>query len=87
MPVNPLTRWTVYGRLRTGVNLDGRVTTRGFHAEKLTSMEAAVHYVMSGFITHGAALDAVVVELKYGEDKHEERTVIHRVGQGKAWWE
>ena len=87
MPVNELTRWTVYGRRRVSVDLSGRIVTAGFHADRLISHEAAIHMCMSGYLKYGDALDAVVVELLYGHDKHDERRVIHRVGQGRSWWE
>lgn len=84
---NPNTRWTVYGRVRTGVDAQGRVISRGFHADRLRSKEAAVHFVTDGVLQFKGGLDAVVVRLANGEDKHGEREVIYRQGEGKAWWE
>jgi hypothetical protein len=45
----------------------------------------AVAFVMKEYIKYGDAVDAVVVEMT--RDAHGCRKVIHRVGQGKAWWE
>lgn len=84
---NQNTRWTVYGRVRTGVDLQGRVQTRGFHADRLTSRDAAVSFVMDGVMKYAGGLDAVVVRLADGEDRHGQREVIYRQGEGKAWWE
>jgi hypothetical protein len=87
IPDNSNTRWTVYGRVRTGVNAKGAVTFRGFHAEALPSKDMAVSFVMDGVMKYGGGLDCVVVRLANGEDRHGEREVIYRQGQGKAWWE
>lgn len=84
---NQNTRWTVYGRVRTGVDGKGRVTFRGFHADRLTSRDMAVSFVMEGVMKHGGGLDCVVVRLANGEDKHGEREVVFRQGEGRAWWE
>jgi len=80
----PLT-WTVYGRRRTGVDGTGKVLTAGVHADRLPTRDMAVAFVMKEYIKYGDAVDAVVVEMT--RDAHGCRKVIHRVGQGKAWWE
>lgn len=42
-------------------------------------------FIMRLYMKYGEALDAVVVEME--ADLPGQRRVIHRVGQGRAWWE
>lgn len=79
------TTWTVYGRRRTGVNAEGRVITAGVHADRLPNRDDAIAFIVGLYMKYGDAVDAVVVEMERDENGH--RRVIHRVGQGRAWWE
>ena len=81
---NPLTKWTVYGRKQADVRK--RVVTAGVHADRLDTLAAADAFLTQQIML-GGYVEAVIVELLYGEDKPHERRVIRRVNEGKAWWE
>jgi hypothetical protein len=69
------------------VDLNGRVTVAPVHAEKLEARDLAIAFVMKLYMQYGETMDVVVVELLNGMDVNGERKVIHRIGQGKSWWE
>lgn len=81
-------RWTVYGRVRDGLDGQGVVQFRGLHLDRAPSLEMANSFVEDAITEFNeACVECVIVELKYGDDKHGERRVIRRVSQAKAWWE
>lgn len=77
-------RWTIYGRRYVLVR--GQMVTAAVHRERITSAEEATAELMKLRLAY-PNLDAVVVHLREGKDRDGYRTVIHRVGKGKAWWE
>ena len=82
--VTTLTRWTVYGRRRADVR--GKPVSAGVHAEKLDSLDAAMLFLTSEMV-RGGHVEAVIVQLDIGVDDPHMRRVVHRVGEGRAWWE
>jgi hypothetical protein len=79
--------WVVYGRVKTGVDEVGQVVIQGLHRQSVPLDEANA-YIEDAITKHGAgAVDAVLVELKYGLDRHGERRVIRRLNDFKSWWE
>ena len=83
---NPETRWTIYGRVVS--KTERHRTVRGFHVDRMASLEAAKAALAAGRQEHGDQLVAVLVELAFGEDIHGERKVIHRTtSEARAWWE
>lgn len=84
-----MTKWVVYGYRTTGLILPGQkqnLGRAGVHAEHLTSAEQAVLFLTRQVVKFGANVHAVVVELPNDVDDCD-RKVIHRAGNGKAWWE
>jgi len=81
-------RWTVYGRVRTGVTQRGEVEIRGLHLERAPSVEMANSFVEDAITQYKEpAVECVIVQLKDGRDSYGTRRVIRRVSDGKAWWE
>lgn len=90
MPSDPLDRFTVYGRRRTGrLGSDGRALTAGVHADRLLTYDMAASFLVNVCMQHGGEhnIDAVIVRLVKNVDNAATNQVVHRVGQGKAWWE
>jgi hypothetical protein len=86
---HPLDVFTVYGRRRTGVDGNGRVTTAAVTAERLANINMAQAFLTNVMLKHGgeATIDAVIVRLVKGVDDPLTNQVVHRIGQGKGWWE
>jgi hypothetical protein len=81
-------RWTVYGRVKTGLDATGVVQFRGLHLDRAKSLDEANAFVEDALATHGPGrVECVIVVLKYGVDVHNERAVIRRLNNFNAWWE
>jgi hypothetical protein len=81
-------RWTVYGRVKTGLDAAGVVQMQGLHLDRATSIEEANAFVEAAIAKYGwACVECVIVELKHGVDVHNERAVVRRLANFNAWWE
>lgn len=73
--------WVLYGHL---VTPDGiRVA---LHKENLPNEGEAKKHVVIAKIGGGEVV-GVVVKLDHGHDTNGQRHVVHRINNGKAWWE
>lgn len=81
-------RWTVYGRVRDGLDGKGVVQFRGLHLDRATSLEMANSFVEDAIATYNeACVECVIVFLKNGREDYATRTVVRRVSNAKAWFE
>lgn len=83
------TVFTVYGKRSSGLILPGqtKVGSAGVHADRLPTLEMAQQFLMKVLMKYPGTVDAVIVALENGQDFPATRSVVHRVGRGKAWWE
>jgi hypothetical protein len=80
--------WTVYGRVKTGLDAAGVVQMQGLHLDRAPTLEQANAFVEAAIAKHKeGAVECVIVHLKNSEDKYGTRRVLRRVSGGKAWWE
>ena len=81
-------RWTVYGRVKTGIDVAGQVIMRGLHLDRAPSLDMANSFVDEAIEKYGeACVECVIVELKTGVDTPSERRIVRRVSNFKSWWE
>jgi hypothetical protein len=81
-------KWTVYGRVRDGLDGKGVVQMKGLHLDRAPSLEMANSFVEDAIATYNeACVECVIVHLKGGKDTYGTRRIVRRVSNGKAWWE
>ena len=80
--------YTVYGRVKTGLEQWGEVKFHALSLERAPSYEMANAFVEEAIATYREpCVECVIVELKDGRDSYGSRLVIRRVSNAKAWWE
>lgn len=80
--------WTVYGRVKSGLNVRGEVQFKGLHLDRAPSLEMANAFVEDAIKAHGEpCVECVIVELRHGEDKYGMRRIVRRVSNARAWFE
>ena len=88
MSESPDTRWTIYGRVKTGLDPRGVVQFHGLHFDRLHSLELANAFVDDAIARYGkGAVECVIVELRHGDDTPATRRVIRRVNDAQSWFE
>jgi hypothetical protein len=81
-------RWTVYGRVTTGLDEIGRAKIQGLHLDRATSLQMANSFVEDAIARYKEpCVTAVIVKLMDGNDDPQTRRVVRRVSHGKAWFE
>ena len=80
--------WTVYGRVKTGLDVTGVVQFQGLHLDRVLSLDEANTFVEDAITTYGeGAVECVIVLLQGGRDSYGTRRVMRRVNNARAWWE
>lgn len=79
--------YTVYGRVKTGLDAAGVVQFAGLHLDRTTLERANALVDDAIYINKEPCVEAVIVLLQRGEDKYGMRRVVRRVSNGKAWFE
>ena len=81
-------KWTVYGRVKTGLDAVGQVQMRGLHLDRAASLEQANAFVEAAIAQFKEpCVLCVIVFLKDGRDDPTTRRVVRRVSEAKAWFE
>ena len=87
-PDQPQDAFTVYGRVKLGLDVVGQVTFHGLHLDRAPTLEQANAFVEDAIATYKEpCVTCVIVRLVGGRDSYGTRRVIRRVNDAKAWWE